>query len=311
MLLRRGSTSKQRSGGMREAWCRKEKVDRGEYERGARNCDPVPSTSKGGDYATTAITSLQNGMSTLAKATANISTGAGASGNFFPAQRQTGGSTPNRTGSQDNTAALGDADSMSANTDPWLFPTTRLLYSKLEAPVATVLGYLADESGFRASPENLFRSLSLVLVDNACSEYTFLVRFFEGVSSEGEITLRRSGRSPKQPVPLKMGTRTKRLPPPSRRKKQRMVHNRASSSSPLPNKLASKAEAQAKRFSNRSWNPLLPPGSILRKRCLPLRPALLPLLPLRPLTRRARLLAQVALRQEGVVAQLKRTSRVL
>ncbi|GAK63379.1 vps52-domain-containing protein [Moesziomyces antarcticus] len=91
-----------------------------------------------------------------------------------------GGSTPVRGGSQDS--AAGDADAMSV--DAWLFPASRLAYSRLDSGAATVLGYLADDSAFKACPENLFRSLSLVLVDNVCSEYTFIVRFFEAISDD-------------------------------------------------------------------------------------------------------------------------------
>ncbi len=112
-------------------------------------------------------------MTSLSKSVTGSSTGT-----FLP--RKGGGSTPaTRTASQDTTS---DADTPS-NTDPWLFPTTRLQYAKLESNAATVLGYLADDPTFRACPENLFRSLSLVLVDNACAEYTFLARFFEGVGN--------------------------------------------------------------------------------------------------------------------------------
>ncbi|RXK41097.1 hypothetical protein M231_01500 [Tremella mesenterica] len=41
-----------------------------------------------------------------------------------------------------------------------------------------VLAYMADDKDFLMSTEALFRSLSLVLVDNASAEFTFLVRFF-------------------------------------------------------------------------------------------------------------------------------------
>ncbi|WVQ95034.1 hypothetical protein IAU59_002126 [Kwoniella sp. CBS 9459] len=43
---------------------------------------------------------------------------------------------------------------------------------------AVVLGYMADDKDFRSSVEALFRSLSLVLLDNASAEFTFIVRFF-------------------------------------------------------------------------------------------------------------------------------------
>ncbi|GAC76504.1 vacuolar sorting protein VPS52 [Moesziomyces antarcticus T-34] len=105
-----------------------------------------------------------------------------------------GGSTPTRGASQDSSA--GDADAMSV--DAWLFSASRLAYSRLDSGAATVLGYLADDSAFKACPENLFRSLSLVLVDNVCSEYTFIVRFFEAISSDDDRLLdpRPAGETP-------------------------------------------------------------------------------------------------------------------
>ena len=111
--------------------------------------------------AATAISSLQANMTAVSRIQARIG----------------GNGTPART------AQEADSDS---NGDPWLFPANRLQYARLESNAGTVLGYLADESHFKACPENLFRSLSLVLLDNACSEYTFLVRFFEGISDDVE-----------------------------------------------------------------------------------------------------------------------------
>ncbi|CBQ71759.1 conserved hypothetical protein [Sporisorium reilianum SRZ2] len=142
--------------------------------------DPLPSSSSSsGSYAATAMSTLQNSMAALSKTAA----GAGSSASFLPpTARQAGGSnTPAKDAS--NTS---DADAMSGTTDAWLFSATRLQYARLESNVATVLGYLADDASFKACPENLFRSLSLVLLDNACSEYTFLVRFFEGIGSEDD-----------------------------------------------------------------------------------------------------------------------------
>ncbi|WVQ80067.1 hypothetical protein IAT38_002168 [Cryptococcus sp. DSM 104549] len=43
---------------------------------------------------------------------------------------------------------------------------------------AVVLGYMADDKDYRVPVEALFRSLSLVLIDNASAEFTFIVRFF-------------------------------------------------------------------------------------------------------------------------------------
>ncbi|SJX61630.1 related to VPS52-component of the Golgi-associated retrograde protein complex [Sporisorium reilianum f. sp. reilianum] len=143
--------------------------------------DPLPSSSSSsGGYAATAMSTLQNSMAALSKTAA----GAGSSASFLPpTARQAGGSnTPAKDAS--NTS---DADATSGTTDPWLFSAPRLQYARLESNAATVLGYLADDASFKACPENLFRSLSLVLLDNACSEYTFLVRFFEGIGSEDDV----------------------------------------------------------------------------------------------------------------------------
>lgn len=41
-----------------------------------------------------------------------------------------------------------------------------------------LLAYTADDPTLRQSPESLFRSLSVVFVDNALSEYTFVTDFF-------------------------------------------------------------------------------------------------------------------------------------
>ncbi|KAJ1029789.1 hypothetical protein NDA13_003030 [Ustilago tritici] len=121
-------------------------------------------------YGAGGIAALQNGMSNLNKALSTTGSG------VVPGR---GSNTP----TSKDAGNLSDSETMS-NVDPWLFSTNRLLYSKLDSPVATVLGYLADDSSFKASPENLFRSLSLVLIDNACSEFTFLVRFFQGISED-------------------------------------------------------------------------------------------------------------------------------
>ncbi|KAE8268646.1 hypothetical protein A4X09_0g3692 [Tilletia walkeri] len=63
--------------------------------------------------------------------------------------------------------------------DPWLhWDANRLKCAKFDGPLV-LLAYQADDTTLRATPELLFRSLSLVLFDNACSEYAFIVRFFE------------------------------------------------------------------------------------------------------------------------------------
>ncbi|WRT68488.1 uncharacterized protein IL334_005464 [Kwoniella shivajii] len=57
----------------------------------------------------------------------------------------------------------------------------KLIYKDLDAEGeqgAVVLAYMADDKDFRAPVEALFRSVALVLLDNASSEFTFIVRFF-------------------------------------------------------------------------------------------------------------------------------------
>ncbi|GAC96434.1 hypothetical protein PHSY_004014 [Pseudozyma hubeiensis SY62] len=131
--------------------------------------DSIPTKP---DYAATAITALQSGMSALSKAATHSTS----TPHTAPFPTRSGVNTP---------PPSKDAETDTTNpTDPWLHPPTRLQYSQLYSHSSTVLGYLADESGFKASPENLFRSLSLVLMDNACSEYCFLVRFFEGAGQQ-------------------------------------------------------------------------------------------------------------------------------
>ncbi|CAO1629980.1 unnamed protein product [Sympodiomycopsis kandeliae] len=60
----------------------------------------------------------------------------------------------------------------------WNIASDRLQHARVDGP-SIVLGYQSDDSKFRAPPEALFRSLALVFFDNASSEYTFLVRYFE------------------------------------------------------------------------------------------------------------------------------------
>ncbi|EST07522.2 Vps52/Sac2 [Kalmanozyma brasiliensis GHG001] len=130
--------------------------------------DALPSSSKA--YAGTSISSMQSSMAALTK---SVGSNAGTAP-FYPTSTGKAGS-----------ASAGASDADTSSSDSWLFPSTRLQYARLESNAATVLGYLADDPTFKACPENLFRSLSLVLVDNVCSEYTFLARFFEGVGKDG------------------------------------------------------------------------------------------------------------------------------
>lgn len=79
--------------------------------------------------------------------------------------------------------------------DPYLTDPARLANAALsddESSPPVALGYMGDDASYTASPEALYRSLSLVFFDNACSEFTFLVRYFEALPS---ATTSRSGRS--------------------------------------------------------------------------------------------------------------------
>jgi len=67
--------------------------------------------------------------------------------------------------------------------DTWLqWDIKRLKCARSNGPTV-LLAYQADDANLRASPELLYRSLSLVLFDNACSEYAFIVRFFDQLPS--------------------------------------------------------------------------------------------------------------------------------
>ncbi|WWC71486.1 uncharacterized protein I206_105444 [Kwoniella pini CBS 10737] len=62
---------------------------------------------------------------------------------------------------------------------------------------SVVLGYMSDDKDFRSPVEALFRSLSLVLLDNASSEFTFIVRFFaKSISSNSIKPITQSIKSP-------------------------------------------------------------------------------------------------------------------
>ncbi|OXC67365.1 hypothetical protein AYX13_04086 [Cryptococcus neoformans] len=58
----------------------------------------------------------------------------------------------------------------------------RLKYAEVDEG-AVVLAYMVDDKEFRLPVEALFRSLGLVLMDNASAEFTFIVRFFSRPSS--------------------------------------------------------------------------------------------------------------------------------
>ncbi|GAA5971384.1 hypothetical protein JCM21900_004314 [Sporobolomyces salmonicolor] len=63
-----------------------------------------------------------------------------------------------------------DTDGTSPSSSP-------LDHSRLAGP-GVILAHQASDRSFKPSPEALFRSASLVLADNATSEYTFLLSFF-------------------------------------------------------------------------------------------------------------------------------------
>lgn len=88
----------------------------------------------------------------------------------------------------------GSTKTTAQGTDPYLTESSRLAHSLLsdneEAP-PVILGYMSDTATYLAPPEALFRSLSLVFFDNACSEFTFLVRYFEALSTVDTAAARR------------------------------------------------------------------------------------------------------------------------
>ncbi|PWZ00705.1 hypothetical protein BCV70DRAFT_199972 [Testicularia cyperi] len=152
--------------------------------------DPRSSSygAAGSGAVPTSMAGLQASMSSITKGAGLGFLSGGGAASSGPG---TGPATPSaisRVTSQDGGSAAGLSDNEAMNSafsDPWIFHPARIQYSKLEGP-ATVLGYMADDPAFKACPENLFRSLSLVLLDNACSEYTFLVRFFENAAAPAE-----------------------------------------------------------------------------------------------------------------------------
>lgn len=73
------------------------------------------------------------------------------------------------------------AGSKSAD-DQWITDPQRLENANFDGPSVT-LGYQGDSTSYTAPPEALYRSLTLVFFDNACSEYAFIVRYFEALAS--------------------------------------------------------------------------------------------------------------------------------
>ncbi|SPO38393.1 related to VPS52 - component of the Golgi-associated retrograde protein complex [Pseudozyma flocculosa] len=97
-------------------------------------------------------------------------------------------SRPSSASSQAARGVASDGKGTAGPADPWELDVARLDNARLDGP-GIVLGYMADDSSFRASPESLFRAISLVMVDNSCSEYTFLVRFFENLQDDTVVVV--------------------------------------------------------------------------------------------------------------------------
>lgn len=58
------------------------------------------------------------------------------------------------------------------------FALERIESARPDGAAPVVLAYMAEDSSYVVAPEALFHALSLVFIDNACSEYAFLSRFF-------------------------------------------------------------------------------------------------------------------------------------
>ncbi|TIA68317.1 hypothetical protein E3P91_04120 [Wallemia ichthyophaga] len=77
--------------------------------------------------------------------------------------------------------AIGNsANAWESNEEPYELDSVkqRLTYSTLDGP-SVFLAYQADDQNFKLPPEAIFRSLLLVFIDNACSEFAFCARFFD------------------------------------------------------------------------------------------------------------------------------------
>lgn len=74
-----------------------------------------------------------------------------------------------------------DAD---AGAAPCGYARERLQFARTDDAGHVVLAYMAEDPTYRACPENLFHTLTLVLGDTACSEYAFLARFFAGAAGD-------------------------------------------------------------------------------------------------------------------------------
>ncbi|WVQ68345.1 uncharacterized protein L199_006552 [Kwoniella botswanensis] len=82
-------------------------------------------------------------------------------------------------------------------------PEDRLRFKDLDVEgedAAVILGYMADEKDFKAPIEALFRSLALVLLDNASSEFTFIVRFFAKSLSPSSSSPSNAGAGVRSPI---------------------------------------------------------------------------------------------------------------
>ncbi|EAU84667.2 hypothetical protein CC1G_00186 [Coprinopsis cinerea okayama7 len=89
--------------------------------------------------------------------------------------------------------ATGDARNISINIE-------RLQHGKLDGPGVT-LGYMADDKNHKEPIEGLLRSLLLVFMDNATSEYSFISKFFVSSPSPPSVDSSLSLLTPTAVVP--------------------------------------------------------------------------------------------------------------
>ncbi|KAG9015884.1 hypothetical protein FRB90_004305 [Tulasnella sp. 427] len=80
--------------------------------------------------------------------------------------------------------------------------TERLVHAKLEGS-GTTLAYMADDKNHKEPMESLFRSALMVLLDNACAEYLFIVKFFR---EPADIPAAPPSPMPRSPQPDRIGT---------------------------------------------------------------------------------------------------------
>ncbi|KAG8912034.1 hypothetical protein FRC01_005334, partial [Tulasnella sp. 417] len=79
--------------------------------------------------------------------------------------------------------------------------TERLVFAKLEGS-GTTLAYMADDKVHKEPMESLFRSMLVVLLDNACAEYLFIVKFFREPADLPVVPPSPMPRSPQPGTPI-------------------------------------------------------------------------------------------------------------